>query len=256
MKELDVAAHACIEAGKIALKYFQKDFEIRKKGRIDLVTNADVECEQKIKSVISKEFPTHSFLGEEEGRQGESKNVWIIDPIDGTTNFAHGVDHFCHSIALVRDNEIICGAVYNSVHKKLYTACKGKGAFYNGKKIGVSKIDKLIDSLVVTGFPYNRPELEKKTVASISSLRGNCQGVRHFGAAALDMCYVAQGIIDGFFKYQLEAWDVAAGILIVREANGKVTDLNGKEAEVGSGHFLASNGLLHEQIVSHLEGIE
>ena len=255
MKELEVAKQACFEAGKIAMKYFQKDFEIRKKGIIDLVTDADVECEKKIKQIILNEYPNHSFMGEEGGSQGENENVWIVDPIDGTTNFSHGLDFFSHSIALVKGKEIICGAVYNPVNKKLFTAINGKGALLNGKKIEVSKIDSLIDSLIVTGFPYNDPELERKVVSGITSLRGNCQGVRRFGSAALDLCYVAQGVVDGFFEYSLHPWDVAAGILIVREAGGKVTDINGKEAEVGSGHYLASNGLLHGRIKSQLEGV-
>lgn len=256
MKELQIAERACLEAGKIAMKYFQGDFEIRKKGIIDLVTDADVECEKKIKQIILNEYPNHSFMGEESGTQGENENVWVVDPIDGTTNFAHGLDHFSTSIALVKGKEIVCGAVFNPVTKKLFTAINGKGAFLNGKKIEVSKIDSLIDSLIVTGFPYNDPELEKKVISGISSLRGNCQGVRRFGSAALDMCYVAQGVVDGFYEYSLHPWDVAAGILIVREAGGRVTDINGDNAQIDSSHYLASNKLLHKEILSRLEGVE
>ncbi|MCH7902876.1 inositol monophosphatase [archaeon] len=254
MRELETAERACLEAGKIAMKYFQGDFQIRKKGKIDLVTDADVECEKKIKQIILNEYPNHSFMGEEGGTQGESENVWIVDPIDGTTNFSHGLDFFSHSIALVKGKEIVCGAVYNPVNKKLFTAINGQGAFLNRKKIEVSKIDSLIDSLIVTGFPYNDPALEKKVVSGITALRGNCQGIRRFGSAALDLCYVAQGVVDGFFEYSLYPWDVAAGILIVREAGGRVTDINGNEAKVGSGHYLASNSLLHKNILSLIFG--
>ncbi|MFH1392022.1 MAG: inositol monophosphatase family protein [Candidatus Diapherotrites archaeon] len=255
MNEIEVAKKACVEAGKIAMKYFQGDFTITKKGRIDLVTNADVECEQKIKKVILAEYPTHSFLGEEEGSQGESKNVWIIDPIDGTTNFAHGIDNFSHSIALVRDNEIICGAVFDPVNKKLFTAVKGKGAELNGKKISVSKTEKLIDSVVITGFPYDNGEIRGKAVASISSLIGNCQGIRRFGSAALDFCFVAQGICDGFFEYYLKSWDVAAGFLIAKEAGATITDINGNEATINSTHFIVTNGKIHKELKSHLEAV-
>ena len=256
MRELEIAERACVAGGKVALKYFQSDFEVRHKGKIDLVTDADVECERKIKSVISEEFPNHAFLGEESGSHGSSRHVWVIDPIDGTTNFVHGVDYFCHSVALVKDSSIVCGAVYNPVHKKLYKAYSGKGAFLNGKRISVSGVGKLIDSLIVTGFPYEASGHEDKTINAVSSLRGNCQGVRRFGAAALDFCMVADGSCDGFFEYFLNPWDVAAGIIIAREAGGKVTDINGSEATPNSGHFLASNSLLHEQIKSHLGAVD
>ncbi|MCR4335498.1 MAG: inositol monophosphatase [archaeon] len=255
MNEIEIAKKACVEAGKIAMKYFHGDFTITKKGRIDLVTNADVECEQKIKKVIASEYPTHSFLGEEEGAQGKSRNVWIIDPIDGTTNFAHGIDYFCHSIALVRDNEIVCGAIFDPVNKKLFTAVKGKGAELNGKKISVSKTDKLLDSVLITGFPYDNPELERKTINAVASLKSNCQGIRRFGAAALDFCRVAQGVCDGYFEYYLKPWDVAAGILILREAGGRVTNMLGEEADINSTNFLCSNTILHSQIKEHLEGL-
>lgn len=255
MKELEVCERACYEAGKIALKYFRGEYEIRKKGERDLVTQADIECEQRIKKVIAGEYATHAFLGEEGGRDGESKNVWVIDPIDGTTNFAHGIEQFCHSIALVREGQIVCGAIYNPVQKKLYSAYAGCGAKLNGNKIKVSTTDMLINSLLITGFPYNSPILEEKTLNAMFALRKRTQDLRRFGSACLDMCMVAEGLSEGFFEYKLNSWDVAAGILIVREAGGKVTDVNGREATIDSGNFLASNGILHEQIRAYLEGV-
>src|SRR3989344_2951582 len=207
MQEIEVAKSACLEAGKIALKYFRKDFAVGLKGPGDVVTQADIECEREIKKVISSKYPSHSFLGEEEGKVGSSDSLWVIDPIDGTTNFVHGVDQFCHSVALVEGGEIICGAVFNPVQKKLYTAQRGSGAFLN----------------------------EKKTFASTAALRGLCQDIRRFGSAALDLCYIAEGACDAFFEYVLRPWDVAAGILIVREAGGEVTDINGKTARIDSG---------------------
>lgn len=255
MKELAVAEMACIEAGKIAMKYFRKRFSINYKAPRNPVTQVDIECEQRIKKLISGHFPEHSFLGEEEGKQGNSDFVWLIDPIDGTTNFLHGVDYFCVTVALAKANEVLCGVVYNPMHKKLFSAAKGKGAFLNKKKLVVSKIDKLENSLVVSGFPYNAPELERKTLQSTANLRGKCQDIRRFGSAALDLCSVAQGTMDAYFEYQLNPWDVAAGILIVREAGGKVTDINGKEATINSGHYAASNGFLHEEVLSNLERV-
>jgi len=253
MNELKVAERACVEAGKIALKYFRGKFNVRLKGAVDLVTDADIDCEKKIKSVIASEFPNHGFIGEEEGAFGSKESFWVIDPIDGTTNFAHGVDYFAHSIALVKNSEIVCGAVFNPVLKKLYSAQAGKGAFLNGKKISVSKAPMLRDSLLITGFPYNIPAYDEKTLRAVGSLKKQCQGVRRFGAASLDFCSVAEGICDGYFEYDLRPWDVAAGILIARESGGKVTDINGAEATINSGHFLVSNGLLHEKILEHLE---
>jgi len=255
VKELEVAERAVVEAGKIAFKNFQGDFKISFKGLRDLVTEIDIECERRIKKIISSEYATHSFLGEEEGQVGSSSNVWIIDPIDGTTNFAHGIDHFCHSVALVKNGVLVCGAIYNPIQKKLYSAYAGKGAKFNGKPISVSKTSNLSDALMITGFPYNSNLFEAKTIRSISSLRPQCRDLRRFGSAALDFCYVAHGLCDGFFEYQLKPWDVAAGILIVREAGGRVTDINGKEAGIDSGHFLATNSILHDSILRHLEGV-
>ncbi|MCR4335800.1 MAG: inositol monophosphatase, partial [archaeon] len=173
-----------------------------------------------------------------------------------TTNFAHGIDQFCHSVAFQKDGEMVCGAVYNPVQKKLYTAMKGRGAFFNGKKISVSQTEELIDSVIVTGFPYANDELGRKAVNAVASLRGNCQGLRRFGAAALDFCSVAQGVMDGFFEYHLSPWDVAAGMLIVREAGGIVTDINGNFARVDSIHFCASNKKIHDALRSHLEMVD
>ncbi|HZX19626.1 MAG TPA: inositol monophosphatase family protein [archaeon] len=255
MKELIVAESAAFAAGKIAMKYFQEELTIKKKGKIDLVTNVDIECEQKIKKVISEEFRKHSFLGEESGKDGNSEYVWIIDPIDGTTNFAHGLDNFSHSIALAKNNELICGVVYNPVQKKMFKAYTGKGAFLNGKKIKVSSTQTVVDSLVVTGFPYENDSLGEKAVSSVRRLRGNCQGIRRFGSAALDFCYIAQGVMDAYFEYDLKSWDAAAGMLIAREAGAKVTDINGNEASLDTTHFLASNGKIHDEIMKYLERV-
>ncbi len=260
MNELSVCQRACIEAGKVALSYLSKEKELGvrvKSGVGDIVTEADFECERVVKKVILSEFPNHAFFGEEFGLEGDSDFVWVVDPIDGTTNFSHGVDYFAHSIALVKNGEIFCGCVYNPVQKKLYSAQLGKGATLNNKRISVSKVDSLSSSLLISGFSSVASDtgLLDKTFNSILSLRGKCQDVRRFGSASLDLCLVAEGVCDGFFEYSLNPWDVAAGVLIVREAGGRVTDINGVEASIYSKHFLASNGLLHDSLIGHLEGV-
>lgn len=252
-KETKVAVKAAKDAGKIIMKYYKTGFEVKKKGRIDLVTEADVAAEKKIISVLSKAFPDDSFLGEESGKTpADSKRLWVIDPIDGTTNFSHRFPWFAVSIGFLENGKESVGVVFDPLRKDIYTAEKGKGAFLNSKKIFVSKKRKLVDSVVVTGFPYDRGELAEKTVKSIGNLTGECQGIRRLGSAVLDFCFVARGSLDAFFEYKLFPWDAAAGILIVREAGGKVTGINGEKAGTFSTHFLASNSLIHNQLKQKL----
>ncbi len=255
MTELDIAKLACMKAGEIALKYFRSGLEAKFKSARNIVTIADVECEKKIKSIIVQEYPTHGFLGEEEGGHGDQKNLWVIDPIDGTTNYFHGVDQFAVSVAYVKNGTIMCGCVYNPVQKKMYCAQATKGATLNKEKIRVSNVSDLQHSLLVGGFPYESDDLLGKTFKSMQTLREKCQDIRRFGSASLDMCYVADGICDAFFEYRLQPWDIAAAMLIVREAGGLVTDINGNEATLNSGHFLASNRLLHEKMLENLERV-
>ena len=255
MNEIETAKLACIKAGEIAMKYFRTGIEAGYKGDHDIVTKADVECEKKIKAVIANDYPAHGFLGEEEGGSGDQNNLWVIDPIDGTTNFFHGVDQFAVSVAFVKNGKVACGCVYSPVHKNLYYAQVGKGAWLNKNKIRVSKTFELSSSLLVSGFPRGAPDLEDKTLKSLATLHPKCHDIRRFGSASMDMCYVAQGICDGFFEYTLHPWDIAAAMLIVREAGGQVTDINGNEAEINSGHFLATNKILHEQILENLERV-
>ncbi|HLC93134.1 MAG TPA: inositol monophosphatase family protein [archaeon] len=255
MNEIETAKLACIRAGDIAMKYFRTGIGADFKSDRSIVTKADVECEKKIRAVIANDFPSHGFLGEEGGMHGDQQNLWVIDPIDGTTNFFHGVEQFAVSVAFVKNGIVQCGCVYNPVTKNLYSAQLGKGAFLNKNKIHVSKTSDMLQSLLVSGFPYESESLKEKTYKSIIALRDNCQDIRRFGSASLDMCFVAHGICDGFFEYDLKPWDVAAAMLIVREAGGRVTDINGEEAGLNSGHFLATNKVLHEGILKHLERV-
>ena len=252
-KELKVASKASLEAGRVMKKYFRKNFFVKKKGRIDIVTQADLESEKKIHEIISKSFPRDSFLEEESGKSGVGKErVWLIDPIDGTINFAHGVPWFCSSIGLLVDGKPVLGAAFNPITGDFFHAVKGRGAFWNNKKISVSKNSELIDCVLATGFPYERGELARKTIQSISNLLDGTQGMRRFGSAVLDLCLVAAGSFDGFFEYKLFPWDVAAGIVIVEESGGIVTDFSGKKATPFSEAFVASNGIIHGKLLEKL----
>ncbi len=252
-KEANVAIKAAKEAGKVIRKYFKKEFSIKKKGKIDLVTDADIAAQKKVISVLSKTFPKDEFLAEESAKKDfVGKRVWIIDPLDGTTNFAHSFEWFATSIGLMVDNEPFVGVVFDPIRNHLYVTQKSKGAFLNGKQIFVSKNSVLIDSLIATGFPCDSGIIAQNTVKSIGNLVGECQGVRRAGSAALDLMLVARGAFDGFFEYKLFPWDVCAGVLAVREAGGKVTDFFGKESKVFDSHFVATNGLVHEELLKKL----
>ncbi|MEM4261477.1 MAG: inositol monophosphatase family protein [Candidatus Diapherotrites archaeon] len=252
MNLLEACVGACLEASKFSLRYFRKNFSVRKKGVRDLVTEVDLKCENAIKRFILRNFKGASFLCEESGKIGSSESFWVVDPIDGTTNFVHGIEFFSHSVAFFDGSKIVCGAVFNPVLNKMFCAELGKGAFLNGSKIRVSTNKDLIDSLVITGFPYASGVLEKKTLESLGRLRGKCRDVRRFGSAALDFCFVAEGAADVFFEYFLNPWDVAAGLLIVQEAGGKVTNVKGSVASIFSENFVASNGLVHDNVISFL----
>ncbi len=252
-REKTVAVKAAKEAGKILAKFFKKGFSVKKKGAIDLVTDADIAAQKKIVSIISKNFPRDEILAEEGAvHKKHIGRVWIVDPLDGTTNFAHRLPWFATSIGLF-DGEEKLGVIFDPIQNELYSVEKGQGAFLNGKKIFVSKNREIIDSVLATGFPYDRGEVAQKTVRSIGSLVGECQGVRRFGSAVLDLAFVARGGFDGFFEYKLFPWDVCVGILLVREAGGKVTGIDGKPADSFSTHFLATNGLVHEKLMEKLE---
>ena len=177
---------------------------------------------------------------------------WVVDPIDGTTNFAHGFPEFSVSIGLVEGDEILMGAVLKPYNKDIYFASQGEGAFLNNTRIYVSKTPELIKSLLITGFPYDRNVYAEKTLESVDRLTGEVQGIRRFGSAALDLCYVAEGTCDGFFEYTIKPWDVSAGMLLVKEAGGKVTTIAGDEADPFSGNFVATNGLLHDKLLERL----
>jgi myo-inositol-1(or 4)-monophosphatase len=247
------AIEAAIAAGRIQRRYFRQAIEIRKKGPIDLVTVADLEVERAFRELIGERFPSHVVLGEEApagSEAGEAPSApryrWIIDPIDGTTNFAHGLACFCVSIALEVDGRLEVGVVYDPMADELFAAERGEGARLNGARLQVSGQALLIDALLVTGFPYTIAERRQRQIEVFSAFLGQTRGVRRLGSAALDLSYVAAGRFDGFWEEGLHSWDIAAAVLIVEEAGGTVTDFHNAPVDLFRGQIVASNGLLHD----------
>ncbi len=234
------------------LRYFNKDFKIsNKEGVNNLVTEADHAAEKAIITVIKASFPDHQILAEETGEMvQDSVYKWIIDPIDGTVNFAHGIPLNCVSIAVEKEGEIIMGAVFNPHLDEFFFAEKGKGALLNDKPIYVSNETKVIKACLVTGFPYTYINMPNGPLELFEKFIRKGVPVRRFGSAAIDLCWVAAGRLDGFFEHKLEPWDSAAGFLIVEEAGGKVTNLEGNKFSVYQHKLLATNGKIHEEMVA------
>ena len=238
------------QAGEVIRNGYRQDFQVEfKTNTSDLVTEIDKRSEKVIMDFIKKEFPTHGILTEESGSfSQQAEYVWVVDPLDGTTNFAHGLPIFSVSIAVLKNNEPIAGVVYDVMRDVVYSAEKGAGAFEQGKKIHVSTVDNLEQSLLVTGFPYDVRNNPSHVIERFNAFLFESQAVRRLGSAAIDFCYVASGIFEGFWEVTLNPWDIAAGKLIVEEAGGKVTNFKGEPISVFSKQILASNGLVHEKM--------
>jgi len=243
--------NATMEAGKIILQYFDGAFRIdHKDGINNLVTEVDKLSEDKIIEIIRNTFPGHSIISEEVGEMMKRSDYqWIIDPIDGTVNFAHGIPICCVSIGVLHCDELILGAVYNPMMNELFFAEKGKGATLNGQPIKVSTKSNFKTAFLVTGFPYKWPDAEQHPIKVFEKLVLEGLPVRRMGSAAIDLCWVACGRFDGFWEYNLQAWDVAAGYLILTEAGGMVTNFEGAPADVFTRQTLASNGLIHDAML-------
>lgn len=240
-------------AGKVLIKYLGKIATIQEKKDAGLVTNADLEAEQKIIKILGKTRPDFTWLTEETSPDDlPSQGRWVIDPLDGTTNFVHGFPMFCVSIAAEWEGQVIAGVIYNPCLKDLYIATLGGGAFCNGKKMKVSNTAHLRDSLLTTGFTYRKRELLHTEMDAFERLAQIARGIRRPGSAALDLAYTARGVFDGFWERNLSPWDVAAGALMVKEAGGKVTDLQGKAFNLANKQILASNLRLHSQILDSI----
>jgi myo-inositol-1(or 4)-monophosphatase len=254
---LNVAIEAAKEAGKFLKHNLGKVKEITVKSgqEKNLVTEIDKKSEELVVSIIRKHFPGHDILAEESGTEHgkQSEYRWIIDPLDGTTNFTHGLPIFCVSIGLERKGEVIAGVIYDPNLDELFSAEKGRGAFLNGRRLRVSQTPSLKQSLLVSGFPYNVSENPDNCLEHFVNFVIECQGVRRMGSAAIDLAYVAAGRYDGFWEVHLNAWDMAAGVILIREAGGKITGFDGDEINIYGKKVVASNSLIHDEMVGLLK---
>lgn len=245
---LDVAIRAAREAGQYLKEHVgrARAVETKKGEERNLVSEIDKGSEARIISLIKSRFPGHDVLAEESGGASTSGTYrWIIDPLDGTTNFLHGVPIFCVSIGVEHNGEIVAGVVYDPNLDELYTAERGSGAFLNGQRLTVSSTSEMIRSLLVTGFPYDIARNPQHAVEHFNNFLMAARGIRRLGSAALDLCYVAAGRFDGFWEVHLQPWDMAAGKLLVEEAGGRTTDFTGAPARIHGKQIVASNGEIH-----------
>jgi len=249
-----VGVSAAYEGAEVLRSMLGKISQIGKKGAIDLVTEADIGSEKRIIATVRKAFPGHSILAEESGLdQGGSDYQWLIDPLDGTTNYAHQLPIFAVSIAFAVKNEILVGIVLNPVSGELFSATSGQGAQLNGTSIHVSSAKKVSESLLVTGFPYNVREIFDAIISRYNRCLWAARGIRRLGSAALGLCYVACGRFDGFWEQGLKPWDTAAGSLIAAEAGAQITDFSNQPFALASKEVLATNSHIHEEMLSLLK---
>jgi myo-inositol-1(or 4)-monophosphatase len=249
---LSTAIEAVTKAGEIQMAFIEKGFEISHKGTIDLVTEADVAVENMFRTLIAGRFPDHTILAEEFGEDAATRGAshcWVFDPIDGTNNYAHGLPIFCASLALEIDGRGEIGAIYDPTRRELFVAERGGGAFLNGRPLHVSNAPTLVESMLVTGFPYDIHKRIPEIVGLFGEFVGKARAVRRLGSAALDLCYIAAGRMDGFWEQDLKPWDIAAGTIIVEEAGGRVTDFAGEPYSTRRPQLLATNGIIHEEMV-------
>lgn len=239
------------EAGAIIRNGFGSILNIEyKTSETNLVTNIDKASEKHILNFIQENYPSHSVLGEEGTNiVQDSPYLWVIDPLDGTTNFAHGLPIFSVSIGVLKNNDLYAGVVYDVMNDIVYSAENGKGSFANGKKISVNNNDIISHSVLVTGFPYNISDNPDRALEKFITVVKNARAVRRLGSAAIDLCYVARGVFDAFWEVYLHPWDMAAGMLILKEAGGKITDFSGKDTDIYTHQLLASNNAIHSKIL-------
>ena len=251
---LETAIEAGRQAGAILQNYVRSGFRIEHKDRINLVTDADHAAEQCVIDRIRKQFPRHRFLAEERGRveRSPSPYLWVIDPLDGTTNFAHGYPAYCVSIGLEYEGRCVLGVVFDPSRNELFTATHSGGAYLNGQPIRVSSTSSLENSLLVTGFAYDIREAARNNLDHFVKFALKAQGLRRTGSAALDLCYIAAGRFDGFWEVSLNPWDMAAGSVMVREAGGQLTNFLGNDLSIYGQELVASNGHIHQAMLAVL----
>ena len=254
---LEVAKTAALRAGRILKDNVNGTRDISYKGEINMVTEMDRLSEKTVVATILKAFPGHGILAEEGSRvESSSGFLWIIDPLDGTTNYAHGYPSFSISIGLQRNGEIMLGVVYDPMRNELFSAVKGAGSQLNSRPIAVSRSDVLIRSLLATGFPYDRVLSRENNLNFFNALIMVSQEVRRSGAASLDLCNLAAGRLDGYWELKLHPWDVTAGSLIVQEAGGKVSDFSGTRFSIHDTEIIASNGMIHDQMLDVIRAVQ
>jgi myo-inositol-1(or 4)-monophosphatase len=251
IKQVGIAA-AC-KAGKVLQGHFGNLRSVQKKGAIDLVTEADLQSEKVIIETIRSAFPSHSILAEESGDRPGTGGRWIVDPLDGTTNFTHNLPMFCVSIAFAEEDELLAGFVLAPLLDELFVGLKGHGAQLNGEPIAVSQTADLTDSLLVTGFPYDHPMVIDQLMTRFERCLAVSQGVRRLGSAALDLCYVANGRFDGFWEQDLNPWDTAAGVLLASEAGARTTVFSGEPYWIDKNEIVCTNGAIHNELLKRLE---
>ncbi len=256
----DFAEEICLEAGNILLRGFRsREIEVSYKSRTDLVTNIDKESEEFLFNRIRSEYPDHSIVAEEGSRKDSPGDyLWYVDPLDATNNFAHGIPFFCISLGVFSkpEDRVIAGLVYDPFHNEMFKGIRGKGAFLNDEAIHVSSTGDIGISIIATGFPYNKSDVKKNNLREFNAFAPRVQGIRRLGSAALDLSYLACGRIDGYWEPELKPWDMAGGSVIVEEAGGIVTNYNNKRFDPEFPQILASNGMIHGEMLEILNSID
>lgn len=256
MELKEFAQNLACRAGKLLYDKLYEEHQIQHKGTIDIVTEADKLSENLIMAAINRQYPGHGILSEESAAQNEQAEMrWIIDPLDGTTNYAHGFPFFCVSIALEKNGKVILGVIFDPVRNELFTAEHGAGAYCNGRKLSVSSVRDLSNALLATGFPYDIRVSKDNNLDFFAAMAMKAQAIRRPGAAALDLAYLAAGRIDGFWELKLKPWDTAAGVLLVTEAGGVISNMAGERWHLSSPGIVAGNALLHEQMMDVLNKV-
>jgi myo-inositol-1(or 4)-monophosphatase len=255
----DFIVTICKEAGRTMLESLGDNLEITRKGEVDLVTQVDLALQEMMVEAIHERYPDHTILGEEgteERKAKEGEHIWLIDPLDGTTNYVHGYPVFCVSVALAYGGDVLAGAVCDPLHNELFYAEKGEGATLNDRRISVSSTERLISSLLSTGFPYKRATLPDNNLAQFNKVITRIQGVRRSGSVALDLANVAAGRLDGHWELHVKPWDTAAGGLLIKEAGGRITDGRGGLWNPFESYIVATNGKIHDELLALLMEVE